>query len=171
MCERSLHSSVLSIAAAHGTRMQRELSNIIMTKNLHNPASPINKVFYPEHVYDDSSQEKPLIRWRIRSFYEETVAADSLNDTTSSKTLPSGSEPKERTRNPSGDASTGLGDLISDPLDCIFGYPEEGGETLHSDKAVVSRRALRAYKRQQRRHHARHHKNSAEHASTEILTI
>ncbi|CAA7388203.1 unnamed protein product [Spirodela intermedia] len=58
--DKSLNSSVQSILAAHGTRMQREVTRIVMSKNLQNPGSPISKIFYPEHVYDDSSREKPL---------------------------------------------------------------------------------------------------------------
>ncbi|CAA6653801.1 unnamed protein product [Spirodela intermedia] len=54
--DKSLNSSVQSILAAHGTRMQRERHVQEFTK----PWVPISKIFYPEHVYDDSSREKPL---------------------------------------------------------------------------------------------------------------
>lgn len=50
-----------------------------------------------------------------------------------------------------------VGDMIADPLDCIFGYPESIQEIKQSDNTVVpSRRRLRAYKRRLRRHQAHH---------------
>ena len=52
----------------------------IMSKNLQNPSSPISRVLYPEHIYDDSSQDKPLVRWRTRNFYQDNPILDSLED-------------------------------------------------------------------------------------------
>ncbi|MQM05378.1 hypothetical protein Taro_038181 [Colocasia esculenta] len=181
--DRSLNFSVGRILVAHGTRMQKELAKInstehlmlhgsVMTKSLQNPSSPISKIFYAEHVYDDTTRDKPLIRWRARNLYEDNVTvADSLKDSSSSKNLPSGSEPKEHTWKTSGDTIAGLSELIADPLDCVLGYSEAGGGETPQSAGVVSRRELRAHRRRRRRHQMRHEKSYSDHASSETLTV
>ncbi|XP_022722521.1 uncharacterized protein LOC111279758 isoform X2 [Durio zibethinus] len=76
--DRSLYSSVDHILALDGTRMQRELANIIVKKYWHDPLKMqlISKHFYVEEVFDDSSSSGPRLRWRYRNFFNDNINQD-----------------------------------------------------------------------------------------------
>ncbi|XWS13513.1 hypothetical protein CRYUN_Cryun36dG0043600 [Craigia yunnanensis] len=73
----SLDSSVDHVLALDGTRIQRELANIIVKKYRHDPGKMqlISKHFYLEEVFDDSTSE-PKLRWRYRNFFTDNINQD-----------------------------------------------------------------------------------------------
>ncbi|KAJ7954869.1 Mitochondrial intermediate peptidase [Quillaja saponaria] len=71
---RSLDSCVDHILS--GSRLQKELANIILTKHHNDPwrMQLIAKHFYSEKNYDDSTSDHPKVRWRYRNFFSDNVA-------------------------------------------------------------------------------------------------
>ncbi|XP_078444099.1 uncharacterized protein LOC144713423 [Wolffia australiana] len=161
--DRSLSYSVQRILAAHGTRMQREVSRIIMSKNLRNPESPVSRIFFPERVYEDSSRDKAQVRWRTRNFYQEDPMIDSQEDALTPRNLsPSGSVAAGRSWKEETEKVAGLGDLIADPLDYILGYPELGEMAVQQNTShVISRRNNPSQRRRQRRNLNRYNRNAS----------
>ncbi|CAN6439731.1 unnamed protein product [Victoria cruziana] len=72
--DRSLNSCLDQILALEGSRMQRELAKLILTKYQDDPwrMELVKKHFYSERVFNDSNPEKPLSRWRQRHFFGDT---------------------------------------------------------------------------------------------------
>ncbi|OWM74284.1 hypothetical protein CDL15_Pgr008598 [Punica granatum] len=86
---KSLDSSVDNILALEGSRMQRELASIIVKKYQDNPRKMhlISKHFYSEEVFDDSTPDKPKLRWRYRNFFSDNVAHGQSTSETDTKNV------------------------------------------------------------------------------------
>ncbi|KAL3634531.1 hypothetical protein CASFOL_021585 [Castilleja foliolosa] len=122
---RSDKSSVQHILSLEGSRIQKELINILMKKYQHMPwvMQLLSKQFYSEEVYDDSSVDRPTFRWRYRNFSGEPFnhyqsiyygdEPDSNENDTKKVTL----EPNQVHMKVSGDAP-------DDPFDLVFGFSE-----------------------------------------------
>ncbi|KAI8566268.1 hypothetical protein RHMOL_Rhmol02G0026900 [Rhododendron molle] len=165
---RSLDSSVEHILSADGSRMQMELSKIILRKygDDSTPMQLITKHFYSEKVFDDSSADQPKIRWRYRNFFSDNVAfsqrthnsdAHGYGETTDpQKTdMENADEPNCVLRSPVLDATT-------NPFDDVFGVTGSSEEIHHTNTSVLSpKRHGRSHKRSHRRHRMRHHEASS----------
>ncbi|CAK7327070.1 unnamed protein product [Dovyalis caffra] len=74
---KSLDSCVDHILAMDGSRMQKELANIMANKYQDDPwkMQPLNRRFYAEKVFDDSNLDRPIIRLRYRNYFGDNVAS------------------------------------------------------------------------------------------------
>ncbi|KAK4775702.1 hypothetical protein SAY87_023663 [Trapa incisa] len=148
---RSLDSSVDHILSLDGSRMQKELANIIVKKYQDDPGKLqlMSKHFYLEEVFDDSTSDKPKFQWRYRSFFGDNityhqstpqVATESGSGRSnqpshdnaslgSRQTLPAISTSDypvsygaEETKQDVRQSPMNPGDdMMGDPLDCVFG--------------------------------------------------
>ncbi|ONK60487.1 uncharacterized protein A4U43_C08F19000 [Asparagus officinalis] len=150
----SLNSCVNQILELEGSRMQRELAQIILTKHYNNASRMklVKKHFYSEEVFSDSNPDKPYVRWRFRNiYYDDSGAHKSEDDEPSSfHEKPDSPQMKQFMRQ-------STADTFVDPLDFIFGHREEANtnmETSRADDSTVSRKRLRAHKRAHRHHRA-----------------
>ncbi|KAL7220431.1 hypothetical protein ACSBR2_013337 [Camellia fascicularis] len=162
---RSLDSCIGHILSLEGSRMQKELANIILKRYQNDPRTMqlVSKHFYSEKVFDDSSTDQPKIRWRYRNFFGDNVAnsqrthgSDSCSDKTDSEKtdMENTDEPKRFSRNSSADA-------ITNPLDCVFGIPASTEEIHHTNTSGTSpKRHGRGHKRSHRRHRMHRHEVS-----------
>ncbi|XP_058193349.1 uncharacterized protein LOC131310378 [Rhododendron vialii] len=165
---RSLDTSVEHILSADGSRMQMELSKIILRKYGDDsmPMQLITKHFYSEKVFDDSSADQPKIRWRYRNFFSDNVAFSQGTHNSDAhgygeKTDPqktdmeNADEPNRALRSPVLDATT-------NPFDDVFGVTGSSEEIHHTNTSVLSpKRHGRSHKRSHRRHRMRHHEASS----------
>eukprot|EP00268_Persea_americana_P024727 TRINITY_DN24154_c0_g1_i2.p1 TRINITY_DN24154_c0_g1~~TRINITY_DN24154_c0_g1_i2.p1 ORF type:complete len:240 (-),score=43.81 TRINITY_DN24154_c0_g1_i2:365-1084(-) len=158
--DRSLNSCLDHILEWEGSRMQRVLANLILTKYRNDPwrMQLVNKHFYAEKVFDDSNPDRLLARWRHRSFFGANAAQRTQDDNYNDKP---DLEPKQFTMSPAED-------LIADPLDCIFGNAGSSDEIHHAENvSVLPRRHSRSHKRAHRRHRAAHSEDASAHISSQ----
>ncbi|XP_031483121.1 uncharacterized protein LOC116252755 isoform X1 [Nymphaea colorata] len=161
--DRSLNSCLDQILALEGSRMQRELAKLILTKYQDDPwrMQLVKKHFYSERVFNDANPEKPLSRWRQRHFFGDTNTHKPREDEegtfekTNSKhddsnELESSSEsytPKEVPKTSE--------DFVPNPLDYILGFP--GTDSGSSETISPSpKRRNRAHRRLHRKNHIPH---------------
>ncbi|XP_052191376.1 uncharacterized protein LOC127800670 isoform X2 [Diospyros lotus] len=73
---RSLESCLEHILSLDGSRMQKELANILVKRHGDNPkiAQFLSKRFYSEKVFDDYSIDQPRLRWRYRNFFSDNLS-------------------------------------------------------------------------------------------------
>ncbi|KAL0921645.1 hypothetical protein M5K25_008739 [Dendrobium thyrsiflorum] len=161
--DRSANACLEQILSIEGSRMQRELANIILWKHRESPSrmQMVLKYFHPEVVFTDQKPDKPFIRWRARNVYEDETPSqrtedngDCSDDVDAKALSPSQSKSK---LDPANTFHSNLGeDLLTDPLDCIvFGNQESSEEIRHADGANI-RRSQRRARRTARRHHRDH---------------
>ncbi|XP_023527180.1 uncharacterized protein LOC111790494 isoform X1 [Cucurbita pepo subsp. pepo] len=172
---RSLSSCVDHILALDGSRMQKELANIVVTKYHNDPRTMqhISKHFFYEEVFDDSTLDRPKIRWRYRNFFSDDVAHaqrthyndpkdnlhgnhhDSSNRDSNPNQSDSYGDPDDKGNafeftpvltKPGADAAT------ADPLDYIFGTMTREEEIQHSSASSPSPKSHHRSKRYNRRH-------------------
>lgn len=147
--ERSLNSYVVQILGSEGSRLQTELTKIIVTKHYSDTArvNLVSKYFYPEEVFMDSNPDTAFLRWRSRNLYTDISVPERDEDYTNESfhENPVKQQAPEFTRSLSG------GEITADPFDLLFGH-EDGSDTSLSD-SNISRRRLR---RRDRRHRSRH---------------
>ncbi|OVA15500.1 hypothetical protein BVC80_9035g14 [Macleaya cordata] len=160
--DRSLNSCLDNILSLEGSRMQSELAKILLTKHRDNPWTMkiIKKHFYPEKVFDDSSLDKPISRWRFRNYYGDSAAESQRSNDSETYDTNTDLEPKQFT-DPSPMQSllqmSSSAEVTADPFDCVFGYPEAREEIRHPDTTEVSpKRRIRSHKRTHRQHRTRH---------------
>ncbi|XP_043697807.1 uncharacterized protein LOC122648652 isoform X2 [Telopea speciosissima] len=165
---RSLDSCLDDILSLEGSRMQKELANLILTKYRDDPwrMQLINKHFYLEKVFDDLSVDKPISRWRHRNFFGDNVAQSRRAQNVDTDSELTDMEPKQSVVMTSGV------DVIADPLDCVFGGSWGNGEEIHhpDTTGVSPRRRIRANKRAHRRHqmHQQEGSSISQYAQTQV---
>ncbi|XP_031252807.1 uncharacterized protein LOC116110722 [Pistacia vera] len=178
----SLESCVDSILGVDGSRLQKELANIIFNKYRDDPwrMQLISKHFYSEKVYDDSTSDQPKLRWRYKNYFNDNVAygqrtqeSDSYGDSHTDCHNNSHNEAHSDFQNDSGSKKNDLEsnkvlvkpdvDAVMDPLDCVFGNAATMEEIHHPNKSSTPTRVLsRNHKRSHRRRRMRHHEGSLE---------
>ncbi|XVF84693.1 hypothetical protein PTKIN_Ptkin17bG0058400 [Pterospermum kingtungense] len=164
---RSIDSSVDHVLALDGTRMQRELANIIVKKYPKDPwmMQLISKHFYLEEVFDDSTSE-PMLRWRYQNFFGDYNVNQDLGTPDDSQDVSHNATSSNLDSKKAGLSSERIpvsfgSDLMVDPLDCVFGYTATSDEIHHSTTPGVSGKSQsRAHKRAHRRRRLRHHEGS-----------
>ncbi|CAA0829109.1 Unknown protein [Striga hermonthica] len=156
---KSVDSSVQHILSLKGSRIQGELANIMLKKYHRNPwvIQQLSKHFYTEEVYDDSSVDRPMIRWRHRNFTVDRSQNTSYGEEAHSNE----SRVNETTLEPKQVHVNSGGNAMENPLDLIFGF-SESAENVSTPVEKVSklskkqrRKEKRAARRQRRHHH--HH--------------
>lgn len=173
---RSVESSVEHVLSLEGSRIQKELANILLRRYHDNPwvHQRLSKYFYTEEVYDDSSVDRPKLQWRFRNFFGDpnvdsqstaySEETDSLKNVvektttaTKTKTKPRQVHANESTRDGLNFKVNAVEDDMENPFDIIFGNPGSA-ETIPSPEkpSTSSRRRARKEKRSRRRH-GRHH--------------
>ncbi|KAG6757459.1 hypothetical protein POTOM_037771 [Populus tomentosa] len=73
---KSLDSGVDHILAMDGSRMQKELANIMVNKYRDDPwtMQHLNRRFYSEKVFDDSNLHRPMLSLQYRNSFGDNVA-------------------------------------------------------------------------------------------------
>lgn len=161
---KSLDSGVDHILAMDGSRMQKELANIMVNKYQDDPwtMQHLNRRFYSEKVFDDSNLHRPIIRLQYRNSSGDNVAnGQRTNDSDSHDASHSDSDIK-RADVESKKVPMNLGaEVMEDPLESIFGFMAPVEEIHHLGTSGTSARVLnRSHKRSHRRHRMRHQEAS-----------
>ncbi|KAL0548243.1 hypothetical protein IC582_012691 [Cucumis melo] len=166
---RSLNSCVDYILSLDGSRMQKELANIVVTRYHNDPRAMqyISKHFFYEEVFDDSTSDRPKIRWRYRNFFSDDVAHSQRthgNDNNVHENSQRDSSAHQRDSYGDSDdkgnahefkpvlTKTGTDSATADPLDCIFGTLAREEEIQHSTPSTPSPKPHSRSRRYNRRH-------------------
>ncbi|KAI4317852.1 hypothetical protein L6164_025684 [Bauhinia variegata] len=163
---RALNSCVEHILTLDGSRLQKELAHILVTKFPDDPKTMqlIPKHFFSEKVFDDSN-DHPKLRWRNRNFYSDNVVHgqnigdhDSRDDSNSETNNYS---QRKRTNLRSSHVVINPGhDTMAeaDPLDFILGYsaPVEATHDPNTPTKPQGGVHNRAHRRAHRRRRIRH---------------
>ncbi|XP_050219821.1 uncharacterized protein LOC126670195 isoform X2 [Mercurialis annua] len=164
---RSLNSCVDHILDLDGSRIQRELANIIVNKHQDDPWTMrrLNRHFYQERVFDDSSSDKPIIRWRYRNFFGENVGhAQSENDGDSMGDPHVSGNDSDSRKAPAESKQVRMNhdaDVMEDPLDSIFGRMAAVEEIKHrSSSSTPAKANTRSHNRRAHRRRRLHHHES-----------
>uniref|UniRef100_A0A2P2KBW3 Uncharacterized protein MANES_03G177200 n=1 Tax=Rhizophora mucronata TaxID=61149 RepID=A0A2P2KBW3_RHIMU len=114
----------------------------------------MQRIFYTEKVFDDSSADEPILRWRFRNFFSDNAAySQNVRDTGSQSNSDACIDTDIRKMN--------LGaDVMEDPLDVIFGHEAPVEEIHHSGTSSSPARGLTgSHKRSHRRRRMHLHEN------------
>ncbi|KAL8265008.1 hypothetical protein R6Q59_023138 [Mikania micrantha] len=153
---QSINHCIEQVLCMDGSRMQRELANIMLKRYPDHPvaAKLISKRFYCENVFDDSTSDMPKSRWRLRNNFVESPPHPQRTDDHESydhnDDAKMGPEIKPESM------SNGFV-AMENPFECIFGVPPSVEEirrivTTKSTKKHSNRKQRRS----QRRHHIHH---------------
>ncbi|XP_027767629.1 uncharacterized protein LOC107029213 isoform X2 [Solanum pennellii] len=166
---KSLDSGVELILSQHGTRLQKELGEIMLKKYQHNPPvlQFVSKYFYSENVYDDDSTDKPKPRWRFRSTYGEIFSSHEVEgDDSSSKKSHSEKTDLRKTNlerkqiNMNGVGAAVALESTEDPFDCILGHQVNTEEIHHPHaSSPLPRRRSHSTRRSHSRRRMHRHEN------------
>ncbi|KAG8373076.1 hypothetical protein BUALT_Bualt12G0133100 [Buddleja alternifolia] len=159
---RSVESSVERVLALEGSRIQSELANILLKRYYTDPLvlQRLSKHFYSEEVYEDSSVDKPVFRWRFRNFSGDPgTNSQSTSSYSEEVTDSKKNEVKKTTNEPKQVYVNAAGGSIEDPFDFVFGFPGVAEDIPHPDtpSGTSSRRHIRREKRSRRRHRRHNH--------------
>lgn len=158
---KSLDSGVELILSQHGTRLQKELGEIMLKNYQRNPPvlQHVSKYFYSENVYDDDSTDQPKPRWRFRGTYGEIFSSHRTDGNDSSSKKPHlentdlrNTNLERKQTNMNGVGAAVVLESTEDPFDCILGY-QVNAEEIHRTEA--SRLLPRRRKHSHRRSHGR----------------
>ncbi|CAH9071922.1 unnamed protein product [Cuscuta epithymum] len=178
-CKSALQSSVEQCLSLNGTRLQRELAEIIVKKYPYEHAMKcLSKHFFCENVYDDSSSDKPTQRLRLRNFSGEKLDSfqrtedDSYKDASTNfgrinmKKANHREDSHASRRNDLEQKVRAGDDAVSDPFDCVFGLASENvNEIPHQSSPDSSHTLPRKHgrrHRRSRRKHPVHHKETSD---------
>ncbi|CAL9049013.1 uncharacterized protein LOC103978822 [Musa acuminata AAA Group] len=156
--DRSLSSCIDRMMQLEGSRIQRELANIILAKHANEASSVklVSKHFFPEQVFSDLNPDESIFRWRLRNLYIDSTASQGT------QRIEDGGD-HDIQPNQSTFQGSHVGDMTAYPLDCVFGYPDGNSEMMQSDDSgVPPRRRLRAHRKANRRHRTRCSEESSE---------
>ncbi|KAL7123989.1 hypothetical protein ABFS83_14G018300 [Erythranthe nasuta] len=159
---RSAEKTVTNILALEGSRLQSEMANIMLQKHQNEPwvVQSLSKRFYSEEVYDDSSVDKPSLRWRFRNFSgdpithsQNTTYTDETNSNENNFKNTTTLEPKQVYVNGGGNNTT------ESPFDLVFGFREnvEIAPQPDSPSSALSKKSKLKEKRMRRRRRRHHH--------------
>ncbi|MCL7037286.1 hypothetical protein MKW94_005600 [Papaver nudicaule] len=179
---RSADSALETFLPMEGSRLQSEFGKQLLLKNLDPRTTQIiDKYFYKENVYDDSSVDRTIVRWRHRSFFGENSAPGQRkhddnygaehDDNYGADTDSEQEQVVEPTHSPVTPLRSSA-EVSADPFDCLFGYSEtleEKSQPLISPE-VPPKRRTRSHKKAARRHRkqrSQHAQAEAQHAQTE----
>ncbi|MCD7447570.1 hypothetical protein HAX54_031599 [Datura stramonium] len=166
---KSLDSGVELILSQHGTRLQKELGEIMLKKYQRNPPvlQHVSKYFYRENVYDDDSTDQPKPRWRFRSTYGEIFSSHRTDgdDSSSKKPHLENTDPRktnlERNQiNMNGVGAAAALESTEDPFDCILGRQANVEEIHRPDvPSTMPKRRNHSHRRSHGRRRMHRHEN------------
>lgn len=166
---KSLDSGVELILSQHGTRLQKELGEILLKKYQRNPPvlQHVSKYFYSENVYDDDSTDQPKPRWRFRSTYGEIFSSHRTDgdDSSSKKPHLENTDPRKTNleRNQINMSAVGAAAALEsteDPFDCILGHQVNAEEIHHPDApSTPPRKRNHSHRRSHGRRRMHRHEN------------
>ncbi|XP_055813530.1 uncharacterized protein LOC129883017 isoform X2 [Solanum dulcamara] len=166
---KSLDSGVELILSQHGTRLQKELGEIMLKKYQHNPPvlQFVSKYFYSENVYDDDSTDQPKPRWRFRSTYGESFSSHEVegDDSSNKKSHLENTDLRKTNLEREQIIMNGVGvgaalDSTEDPFDCILGHQVNTEEIHHPDaSSQLPRRRNHSHRRSHSRRRMHRHEN------------
>ncbi|XP_024463316.2 uncharacterized protein LOC7473412 isoform X1 [Populus trichocarpa] len=162
---KSLDTCVDHILAMDGSRLQKELANIMANKYQDDPWSMhrLNKHFYSENVFVDSNSDRPIIRRRNRNFFVDDVAYGQRTHDSDSHNVSHVDSDVKRADVESKKVPMKPGaDVMEDPLECIFGFMASVEEIHHP---VASGKPARVLNRSQKRSH---HRRRMRHRETSL---
>ncbi|KAL6535294.1 hypothetical protein OROMI_026668 [Orobanche minor] len=162
---RSVQSSLQHVLSLEGSRMQRELANIMLKKYYQDPRVllHLSKHFYQEEVYHDTSVDRPTFRWRYRNFSGETVDHSQSTSYNSEETRSDENGVKKTTMEPNQVHMNSAGDAMENPFDLIFGISESAESVANTvEVSSLSRKQRRKEKRSRRRHMRHHHQEESD---------
>lgn len=147
--DRALNSCLDTVLSLDGSRLQKELATILLTKYSHNPwrMQLVNKHYYLEKVYDESNLEVPQSRWRRRNLSGDAWSYHRAN-------VREGVGMSEKVRGATNPIFSGshMEDILVDPLEFIFGHPKRTEDANLDTQDLPQRRPSRRHKRADRRH-------------------
>nr|GEY35961.1 hypothetical protein [Tanacetum cinerariifolium] len=117
----SVNSCIEQILCMDGSRMQKELANIMLKRYPNYPLTTklLSKRFYCENVFDDTTSDIPKSRWRFRNNFVESAAHPTQqrteNHESSDHDAKSGPERKP--------VHINNAFVMENPFDCVFGLP------------------------------------------------
>ncbi|KAF0929759.1 hypothetical protein E2562_024447 [Oryza meyeriana var. granulata] len=158
----ALQASTVLILRRGEERMKMELANIILNKHSDEKTlvEAVKVHFFAEHLLSDQYQDRPLFRWRLRHTYVDSTFMERVKEIeVKDSNDGSGSISGQRTTN-----IRSFGDLMEDPLACIFGSPDsniESNKSAEHKGTIVKRREVRAHRRSHRHRHRHADKFSA----------
>ncbi|KAJ6324055.1 hypothetical protein OIU76_011372 [Salix suchowensis] len=152
---KSLDSGVDHILAMDGSRMQKELANIMVNKYQDDPwtMQHLNRRFYSEKVFDDSNLHRPIIRLQYRNSSGDNFANGQRTHDSDSHDASHSDPDIKRADVESKKVPMNLGaEVMEDPLESIFGFMAPVEEIHHLGTSGTSARVLnRSHKRSHRR--------------------
>lgn len=156
---RSLESWNDHFLSLEGSRMQRELANIMLKRYRYDPLvlQRLSKHFYLEEVYKDSSADKPKYIWQSRYFYGDP-ASDFQNTSDNEIKTDSSKKDVEKTTGESKEVYVNsAADDSQNPFDFVFGLPGSAENTPPPKTSSTSRGRSSLREKRSRRRHRRHH--------------
>lgn len=147
--DRALNSCLDNVLSLDGSRLQKELATILLTKHSHNPwrMQLVNKHYYLEKVYDESNLEVPLSRWRHRNLSGDAWSFHRAKDVREGVAM---SEKLRGATNPVASGSH-VEDILVDPLEFIFGHPKRTENANLDMRDIQQRKHSRRHRRADRR--------------------
>ncbi|KAM0944098.1 hypothetical protein DsansV1_C12g0115861 [Dioscorea sansibarensis] len=154
---RSLDACVDKILGRDWDRMKLGLAGIIMKRHMYNPSRVklLSKHMYPEEVFNDLNPDRSFTLWRFRNMYTEGNDVQNLqySEVQNYKNSDSKEQPKQL-------ISSQGSDMITDPLDCIFGDLGSGKEISHSNHVGKRSRRRKLHDHKRAHRHYRHHREA-----------
>ncbi|GJS01124.1 mitochondrial intermediate peptidase [Tanacetum coccineum] len=146
----SVNSCIEQILCMDGSRMQKELANIMLKRYPNYPLTTklISKRFYCENVFDDTTSDIPKSRWRFRNNFVESAAHPQQRTENHESSDHESKTGPERKPVPINNAFVAM----ENPFDCVFGLPTKVEEIRRPVPATLPRKHSRKHRRSQRRH-------------------
>ncbi|KAH9315348.1 hypothetical protein KI387_023975, partial [Taxus chinensis] len=144
--DKALNSCLDHALSLEGSRLQKELATILLTKHSNNPwrMRLVNKHYYLEKVFDDSNMDVPLSRWRRRTVSGDAWSVQRTNDVNDGKGI---MENLQRDTDTAVSGSNHVEDLLADPLEFIFGHPKRSEDVCPDYGSTPHGRHRRAVRR------------------------
>eukprot|EP01018_Ginkgo_biloba_P022837 Gb_23133 [translate_table: standard] len=148
--DKALNSCLDHVLSLEGSRLQKELATILLTKHSNNPwrMKLVNKHYFSEKVFDDSNLDVPLSRWRRRCLSGDATAVQRTQDTKDSERMMQDLQGATDTVVSRSDVE----DFFGDPLDFIFGHPKGTQDAIQDTSSFQQTRRSRGHRRADRRH-------------------
>ncbi|XP_073301549.1 uncharacterized protein [Primulina huaijiensis] len=159
---RSLESWNDHFLSLEGSRMQRELADIMLKRYRYDPwvLQRLSKHFYLEEVYEDSSADKPKFLWQSRYFYGDP-ASDFQNTSYNDIKTDSSKNDAEKTTVESKEVYVNTAaDDSQNPFDFVFGLPGSAENIPPKTSSTSPGRSSLRERRSRRRHRSRHQEDS-----------
>ncbi|KAK1270100.1 hypothetical protein QJS04_geneDACA013050 [Acorus gramineus] len=79
---KSLNASIEHLLSLEGSNLQPIVASVILANHRNNARRMklVDRFFYPEPVFGDTSPDEPISRWRPRSTFVERVAEETRTD-------------------------------------------------------------------------------------------